>query len=980
MANPAEVGTGTRDQMATSNGPKSSEEALAKIWAEVLRLPQVDKDANFFEVGGDSLKAMEVIARVSEVLHVDLPLVVFFEDPTIAHLAAVISGGRTPSEEALATIWAEVLRLPRVDTSANFFDIGGDSLKAMEVIARVSDVLQVDLPLLAYFEDPTVSHLAAVVDELKPVGSAMSITRIADRGHFPLSYSQQVFWLLEQQNPGTGIYNTTRTFRIHGKVDATLLERSLNELLRRHEILRVRFSSGIGGPIQTVEPGLSLRLAVADLSSIEPSAREQAAQQLALQTIREPFNLSTGPLMRARLIRLDSEKYMFCMPVHHVVSDGFTGSIVLEELGAIYDAFAAGEPSPLPDVGLHFTDYAAWEQQWMRGSRLEQEMEHWRALLQGVPSSVDLPTDFAPSSEVDRDGRLRAVTMPHNVLRNAQAFAKSNGTTLFTVLAAALRILLFQWSGQSDFLLGTVSSNRSRSGTERMIGCFVNQLPLRNPVSEGQSAIEVLRRENNTVMEVFAHQDCPFPKIVEAANPERSSNDNPLLNVSLVLQNFPVIALDGRHFQVEYINFDAQVALLDMRFIAMETRDGLEVSCEYKHHLFSEGTIDALLRSYETVLQSILDAPSQVIGGIALPEPLAKQAAKRRWRAHVPVIAITASFTAEPVGESLNFLLGELGMHYRVAFAPYQQVFQQLLDPTSQVRTADGFAIVLVRFEDWLAGKDDKDSKDKERLGQVSTELIAAIRAAQHGATPLIVCFCPESRLLTQKAGWREFLCGLEGRVAASFVDVNSLHFIGSQEILETYPVDDYEDEYAQRLGNVPYTTDFFSAIGTMLARRMWNVAANRYKVIAVACNDVLWSGQSGANQPVTVDDQRRDLQRSLLKQRDSGVLLCLCSKNATEEDVWAAFESNPDMPLQRDDFVATAIGPRSSVENLRKLASELGFDLDSFIFVESDSAECSEVEAACPEVMTLQAPADPAEIPAWLKHVWAFDRINTST
>ena len=150
---------------------------------------------------------MEVIARVSEVLQVDLPLIAFFEDPTVAHLAAVLSGGRSATEEALANIWAEVLRLPRVETDANFFDIGGDSLKAMEVIGRVSEVLHVDLPLIAFFEDPTVAHLAAVVDELKPVGTA-TITRVPGRREFPLSYSQQVFWLLEQQNPGSGIYNT----------------------------------------------------------------------------------------------------------------------------------------------------------------------------------------------------------------------------------------------------------------------------------------------------------------------------------------------------------------------------------------------------------------------------------------------------------------------------------------------------------------------------------------------------------------------------------------------------------------------------------------------------------------------------------------------------------------------------------------------------------------------------------------------------
>ena len=219
MMNAAGGNTDLQSQAVSAASRRASEEALAKIWAEVLRLPQVDRDANFFEIGGDSLKAMEVIARVSEVLHVDLPLIAFFEDPTIRHLAEVVSAAAVHQRRRWRRSGRRCLRVPRVETDANFFDIGGDSLKAMEVIVRVSEVLHVDLPLIAFFEDPTVAHLAAVVDELKAEGTTPPIMRVTDRHEFPLSYSQQVFWLLEQQNPDTGIYNKPRVFRIRGKVD-----------------------------------------------------------------------------------------------------------------------------------------------------------------------------------------------------------------------------------------------------------------------------------------------------------------------------------------------------------------------------------------------------------------------------------------------------------------------------------------------------------------------------------------------------------------------------------------------------------------------------------------------------------------------------------------------------------------------------------------------------------------------------------------
>ena len=957
-----------------SGGMNASEEALARIWAEVLRLPQVEKHANFFEIGGDSLKAMEVIARVSEVLHVDLPLITFFEDPTVAHLAAVVSGGRSASEEALATIWAEVLRLPAVETDANFFDIGGDSLKAMEVIARVSESLHVDLPLIAFFEEPTVSHLAAVVDELKPAGPATSITRVADRHEFPLSYSQQMYWLLEQQNPGTGISNTPRIFRVHGKLEPKMLERSLNELRGRHEILQARFVPRESGPVQIVDPGTPLALAEVDLSAMGPDAREQAAMELALTTVREPFNLEKGPVLRARLVQLDAEDYLLCMAMHHIISDGFTGSILLDELVAIYDALASGEPVRLPPVELHFTDYAAWERRWMDGLRLESELEYWRSALRGAPATLNLPTDFVPADASDRLEHMRSMTVPSTSLQRLKACAQSNGTTLFTLLTAALRILLYRWSGQADFVLGTISSSRGRGGTERMIGCFVNPLPLRNPVAGSETALDLLNHERDVAMNAFAHQDCPFAKIVEAISPERTRDNNPIFNVALMLQNFPEIVRDGRCFRAEFVDFDIQVALLDLRFVALETRNGLKLSCEYKSRLFSEETIDNLLRAYVEVLQAITNNPAVLVGDIALPEPLMKQAADARRRDHVPTVVVAATFTAELVGEPLNFLLGELGMKYHVAFAPYQQVFQQLLDPASLVRTSDGFGVVLLRFEDWLTGEGLPDAMQREKLDQLVDELIAAFPAGQSGIAPLIVCFCPESRAFSKKHGWREFLDSLESKVKEAFSGDDAVYVIRSHEVLDLYPVEDYEDEYSQRLGNIPYTTDFFSALGTMLARRIWGIAENHYQVIAVACDDVLWSGHCGDKQPVVVDDHRRALQAALLRQRDAGMLLCLYSRSS-EEDVWAAFDRNPEMPLQRDDFVATAIGPDSSSEGLRSLASGLGLELDSFIYLQSDAAECSEVEATFPEVLTLQAPADSVEIPSWLKHVWAFDR-----
>ncbi|MBV9268862.1 MAG: hypothetical protein JO061_22020 [Acidobacteriaceae bacterium] len=883
---------------------------------------------------------------------------------------------RSSSQEALAKIWSEVLGLADLEPGANFFDIGGDSLNAMDVIARVGETFGVELPVMAFFEDPTVGHLASVIDDLKAGETKPSITRVPGRTEFPLSYSQQVFWLLEQQNPGTGLYNTARVFRICGNVDSSVLERSLIELRRRHEILNVRFIPTVDGPIQIVEATSPLPLAVSDLSRLELCKAQELASKLALETIREPFDLAAGPALRARLIRLAVEEWLLCLAIHHAISDGFTGSILLDELCAIYDRFASGHPNCLPELDFHYTDYAAWERQWMHGDLLDQELDHWRSVLRDGPSSLNLPSDFASPSEPDRHGRLRCKTIPAELLRQVQEFALANGTTLFTVLATAFRILLFRWCGQSDFVIGTIASNRSRSGADRLIGCFVNPLPLRNPVTVGQSLQDILNSENQSVMQAFAHQDCPFAKIVEAINPERTTNDNPLFNVALLLQNFPSIEQSGRYFYAEHVDFDAHVALLDLRFIAMERSDGLQLTCEYKSSLFKEDTIGTLLGAYADILQSTVNDPGLQVADVGLPESLVQQAAAARARDRKRTSAIAASFTAEPLEESLSFLLNELGMNYSVAFAPYQQVFQQLLDPQSLLRSSDGFKIVLIRFEDFAPGHSITEPGARETLSQVVDHLILALRAAEDGKATSIVCFCPPSSAISDKPGLSEWLQSLESRVADAFAGNSLVQVICSREILDLYPVEEYDDEYARRLGNVPYTADFFSALGSMLTRRMWGVTENRYSTIAIDCDGVLWESRGGEGQFVA-DKWHIALQCEMLKQRDAGKLLCLCSKSR-QEDVWAAFDANPAMPLHHDDFVASAIGPEASEEKLRSLATELGLELDRFIFLHADLAESSAMEVACPEVLVLQVPRDPADIPGWLQHVWAFDRHRT--
>ncbi|MGA9567228.1 MAG: amino acid adenylation domain-containing protein, partial [Candidatus Korobacteraceae bacterium] len=954
-------------------GKNGIERALAKIWAEVLGLPDVETDANFFAIGGDSLKAMEVIARVGEVLHVDLPLIAFFEEPTIGHLAEVLSPANRGSEDALSKIWCEVLHVLHVENSANFFDIGGDSLKAMEVIQRVSEDLQVDLPLIAFFEDPTISHLVAVVDELKAVGTTPPITRVADRGEFPLSHSQLVFWLLEQQNPDSGIYNKPRIFRIHGKVDPDVMERSLNALRRRHEILRVRFVAGVNGPVQVVEDSDALSFTVTDLSALDPVARELEAMRLALQTVREPLNLSAGEVQRARLIRFSDDEFVLCIAEHHVVNDGFTGSILLDELGTVYDAYASGGPDPLPPPVLHYTDFAAWERQWMQGERLAREAEYWSSLLQGVATVLALPTDFAAGLEADRRGNLRSRILSAEILAGVQLLAHDNGTTQFTVMAAALRLLLARWSGQSDFLLGTVASNRSRSGCERMPGPFVNPLPLHNPIHPGETAHDLLVREKRAVLDAFAHQDCPFAKIVEAVKPERTSDDNPLFNVGLVMENFPEIELRGRYFDAEYLNFDPEVSLLDLRFIAIEKHEGLRLSCEYKSALFTAETVDALLQAYAEVLGAMAENPAKPLAEFTLPPILARQA-EAMAIARAQAIAIAATYTAEPIKEPLEFWLSQLGMPPNVKFASFNQVFQELLDPASLLASNQyGANVVLLRMEDLHSASIPDEAGGAPGLDASVGELLAALRAAeQHMRVPLLVLVSPPSESAIAQTELARAIERAEAKLVAGVREIAGVHIVSSSELLGVYPVSDYDDSYSYQISHIPYKPAMFTALATMIARRIYAARQMAHEVVVLDCDSSLWA-KDGKLGGWVVDASHAALQEFMVAQEQSGRILCLVSSE-TETDIAVRFETTPGVKLGMQHVASSRFAVRASSDALKELAQELGLSLDHFVFVTGDDINAADVRANCPSVAIAELPDNAASVSGYLSHFWAFD------
>ncbi|HKQ40430.1 MAG TPA: HAD-IIIC family phosphatase, partial [Verrucomicrobiae bacterium] len=436
---------------------------------------------------------------------------------------------------------------------------------------------------------------------------------------------------------------------------------------------------------------------------------------------------------------------------------------------------------------------------------------------------------------------------------------------------------------------------------------------------------------------------------------------NPLYNVALLLQNFPIGVLSGDGLQSSFVPVHTDTALLDLRLIAQESQKKLSVTFEYDADLFEAGTIQHLMRSYQAVLEQLIKAPQTPIGEFAIAEPLREQANAARRRRAKETITITSTFTAEPLEPTLKFWLKELDLPAVATFAAYQQVFQQLLDPASVLaQNQRGANVILLRLQDL----------PKADLAQVLEELVAAVKtAAARNPVPLLLFICPPPRAA------RNGYAADEKRLALQLSSVPNVYIAASDDLLELYPVADYDDAEADQLGHMPYTLPMYAAIGTLIARKFHLLKRAPKKVIVLDCDNTLWSGVCGEDGPAAMrcDAARQALQRFVRAQHQAGMLLCMCSKN-NEEDVNEVFAQCTEMVLARKDFAAWRINWSPKSENLRSLARELRLGLDSFIFIDDNPMEIAEVEANCPEVLALQLPEDCSSIPLWLKHLWVFD------
>ena len=526
---------------------------------------------------------------------------------------------RTPVEKSLADIWAKVLRRERIGLHDDFFELGGHSLLAIRLMARVREQFNVELSLREFFASPTLANVAARIEglqESKSFSRIKALQPVARDENLPLSFAQQRLWFVDQLEPGNPAYNIFAAVRLSGRLDLSALTESLNEILRRHEILRTSCEVLDEQPMQVIAPHLNMPLLVTDLSGLREAELEREVMRRAIEESRLPFDLRSAPLWRVHLLRLEEEEHVLLLTLHHIISDGWSMGVLLQEMASLYEAISKGLPSTLPELPIQYADFAHWQREWLQGEVLEAQLAYWRKQLDNIPASIKLTTD-----------RPRPVAQNYRGARQTKQFARathealkrlsgSEGVTLFITLLAAFNTLLHCYTGQDDLVVGSPIAGRNLVETEELIGCFANTLVLRTDLSGNPNFRELLGRVREMAVDAYAHQDVPFEKLVEELQPKRDVDYTPLFQVSFSLQTTTeVIQIPG--LTMSRLPIDNGTAMFDLVCNMRETDEGLFATMEYATDLFNTDTIDRMLMSLEMLLDAVAFTPDASLRELA---------------------------------------------------------------------------------------------------------------------------------------------------------------------------------------------------------------------------------------------------------------------------------------------------------------------------------------------------------------------------
>ena len=531
---------------------------------------------------------------------------------------------RNPIEEKLASIWAELLGIEPIGINDNFFNLGGHSLIAAQMLSRIRDSFQVELFFHHIFANPTIAGLAALIEQPSHLQQQLqrpTIQPVSRLGYLPASFAQERVHFIQEVAPEGSAYQAQVTLRFTGQLNVAALEQCLSEIVRRHEIFRTTFPAADGRLFQVIHPAWPVNLKVVDIQTVPQSEQEAEIQRLLDAEVQKPFYLDKLPLVRWLLLKLSGQEHLLIHIEHHMVHDGWSfNNVFLNEFLALYQAFCLGQPSPLPELTLQFADYAPWQREWVKSEEAQAQLAFWQQKLSGSPPLLELPYDRPRPVEQTYNGTQIRVELPIPLCESLRVLSRQEGTTLFMTTLAAFLIILRRYTAQDDLCVGTAVANRRMRETEQLIGMIVNNLVLRTDLSGNPTFRELLGRVRQVTLEAFANEDLPFDKVVEVLKPIRNLSYNPVFQVMFSFHDSPRpdLTLPGLNITTNVAlsnkstKFDLDVVLIPQ----YGEGKGITAIWEYNTDLFDAATIQQMLELYKNLLQKIVVSTEQRISNL----------------------------------------------------------------------------------------------------------------------------------------------------------------------------------------------------------------------------------------------------------------------------------------------------------------------------------------------------------------------------
>ena len=538
---------------------------------------------------------------------------------------------RTPQEKILCEIFAETLEAEQVGVDDNFFTLGGHSLLAMLLASRIQERMGAEIPVRAIFEHSTVARLAQFLSQLQSTETRPPLIPRQRPGHLPLSHAQRRLWFIHQLQETTSEYNLPEALRLRGELDRRALERAINTIVERHEILRTHFAEIEGEPRQIIVPHLPIEIPCEDFSSMEEAERWERVNSALREESTEAFDLAHGPLLRVKLLKLGEQDHILLRTLHHIISDAWSQNVFKQEFMVLYDAFRAGEENPLQPLPLQYADFALWQHAWLDDRAVAQELDYWRKQLAGIPEQLEQPRDRPRPAFQTFVADVYSLIVPSAKMKLVKRAGESNDATLYMTLLAAFALLLQRHSGETDIVIGSPIANRTGPQLEQMIGFLVNTLVLRVRVNPLQSFQELLRCARDTALEAFQHQDLPFERLVEELAAHRSLSTTPIFQVLFGLHHAPLRAQRLKGIEVEPVAIPDHWVRFDLELHAFESEQQTEFYWMYNRDLFDRWRMLRMAGQYGRLLEQIANAPDQSVGYIDLLDPAEREQVITEW-------------------------------------------------------------------------------------------------------------------------------------------------------------------------------------------------------------------------------------------------------------------------------------------------------------------------------------------------------------